>query len=97
MIGENASGVEGCELHPLAAGPANANQPNLSAAPSILDFRTGGDVSGGINYSNLASGLKQVFFIGDGLTDASVQQAVIVLNGARIVGRLCFSITLLLM
>jgi hypothetical protein len=58
------------------------SQPNLSAAPPRLDFTSGGNVSGGIDYLTLMPGLRQVFFIGDGLTSAALQQDVIVPSGA---------------
>jgi hypothetical protein len=57
-------------------------QPNLSATPVTLDFRPGGNVLGGVNYSVLNPGLKQVFFIGDGLNKLGDQQFVTVPTGA---------------
>jgi len=56
----------------------DASQPNLSAAPSALNFSTGL----GINYLTLSPGLKQPFFIGDGLTSGSVQQTIVIPVGA---------------
>ena len=60
----------------------DATQPSLSALPATLDFSAGGNVAGGINYTSLAPDLRQVFFIGDGLTATSVQQIVVVPSGA---------------
>lgn len=53
-------------------------QPDLSTAPLSLDFGS----SDSLNYSSLAPELKQVFFIGDGLTDLSVSQQIIIPVGA---------------
>lgn len=58
------------------------SQPDLSAAPPRLEFLPGGNVSGGKDYLTLMPALKQVFFIGDGLTSGGVQQGVIVPTGA---------------
>jgi hypothetical protein len=60
----------------------NANQPDLSTAPSSLDFRATGNVVGGVNYLSLSPVLKQVFFIGDGLTNDAATQTVVVPTGA---------------
>lgn len=57
------------------------NQPDLSAAPTGLDF------TGGIDFSTLSPLLKQVFFIGDGLTgtgSGSVQNFVIPTGATRL-------------
>jgi hypothetical protein len=54
------------------------DQPNLTAAPAMLDFTT----SASRNYVTLSPILKQVFFIGDGLTDSAIQQSVIAPAGA---------------
>jgi hypothetical protein len=53
-------------------------QPDRTSAPDPLDFRTPADR----NYLTLSPGLKQVFFIGDGLTDSGQAQQVIVPAGA---------------
>lgn len=55
----------------------DASQPDSSAAPSALDFQTLG-----LDFLNLAPELKQVFFIGDGLTSANVVQQFAVPTGA---------------
>jgi hypothetical protein len=55
-----------------------SDQPNLTAAPAMLDFTT----SASRNYLTLSPLLKQVFFIGDGLTDSAIQQSVIAPAGA---------------
>ncbi|MCA9192062.1 MAG: hypothetical protein KDB03_09875 [Planctomycetales bacterium] len=70
--------------------PANAlagvflgpDAPNLSPAPNLLSFTTGGNVPNGINYLSLAPALKQVFFIGDGHTQDGTTQQIIIPEGA---------------
>jgi hypothetical protein len=54
------------------------DQPNLTAAPAALAFTT----SASRNYVTLSPMLKQVFFIGDGLTDSAIRQFVIAPAGA---------------
>ncbi len=56
----------------------DASQPNLSAAPGGLDFST----LASRDYLTLSPALKQVFFIGDGLTSGSVRQGIVVPAGA---------------
>jgi uncharacterized membrane protein len=58
------------------------DQPNLTAAPGTLDFGSGGNVAGGIDYTTLSPELKQVFFIGDGLTSQGIPQSITVPAGA---------------
>ncbi|MCU0545574.1 MAG: PEP-CTERM sorting domain-containing protein [Oscillatoriaceae cyanobacterium Prado104] len=53
-------------------------QPNLSPAPSALNFST----PDSRNYLQLAPLLKQVFFIGDGRTNQGVLQQILVPEGA---------------
>jgi hypothetical protein len=53
------------------------SQPDLSPAPSTLDFS-----GGGTGYSSLSPGLKQVFFIGDGLDELGQPQEVTAPEGA---------------
>jgi hypothetical protein len=60
----------------------DGHQPNLGPAPAPLDFRPGGNVPGGTDYPTLAPALKQVFFLGDGLTSGGVRQQVVVPDGA---------------
>src|SRR5262249_44774054 len=52
-------------------------QPNLSPAPVGLDFSVIG-----LNFTALAPALKQVFFIGDGMTNTAVAQQFTVPAGA---------------
>ena len=67
-------------------GPINAllgvfldnSQPNLTPAPSTLDF----SASGGTGFSSLSPGLKQVFFIGNGLDALNNLRTIIVPQGA---------------
>ena len=57
-------------------------QPNLTAAPAALDFS-----SIGLNFSSLAPQLKQVFFIGDGLTGTgtgAVQNFIVPTGATRL-------------
>jgi hypothetical protein len=56
--------------------------PSLYAPPATLDFRPGGNVAGGYDYELLHPGLRQVFFIGDGLTSKGLRQTVDVPGGA---------------
>ncbi len=59
------------------------DQPNGTPAPAMLDFRSFfGNVPGGVDYTSLSPLLKQVFFIGDGLTSQGVLQNVVVPAGA---------------
>jgi hypothetical protein len=53
--------------------------PHLSASPTDLDFRPDGV---GLDFTTLAPALRQVFFIGDGLTRWSTIQHFIVPDGA---------------
>ena len=57
-------------------------QPDLTAAPAALDFTDTGNVPGGFNYTTLSPLLKQVFFVGDGMTDGGQLQHVVVPDGA---------------
>ena len=57
-------------------------QPDLTPAPAALDFTNSGNVPGDVNYSSLSPLLKQVFFIGDGITDGGEMQQVVVPAGA---------------
>lgn len=54
------------------------DQPNFSSAPSALDFSS----SSSRNYLSLNPELKQVFFIGDGLTNSGVEQKVVAPSGS---------------
>ena len=53
-------------------------RPNHTPAPDPLDFRTPADR----NQLIISPGLKQVFFIGDGVTDSGQVQQVLVPSGA---------------
>jgi hypothetical protein len=55
-----------------------SEQPDLTPAPETLDF----SVPGAVDYLTLSPGLKQVFFMGDGLASGSVEQTVVVPAGA---------------
>jgi hypothetical protein len=57
-------------------------QPNLSAAPAGLDFSPTGNIAGGVDYLSISPALKQMFYIGDGLTSGSMHQSIIVPTGA---------------
>lgn len=54
----------------------------IGATPYDLDFSASGNVAGGVNYETLSPLLKQVFFIGDGLTDSGLRQQIIAPEGA---------------
>lgn len=56
-------------------------QPN-ETPPASLDFSPTGNVTGGVNYTDLSPVLGQVFFIGDGQTDTGVVQKIKAPNGA---------------
>lgn len=55
------------------------DDPSLTSAPPTLDFFAPGP---GINFTVLAPELKQVFFIGDGVTDSAISQRFVVPAGA---------------
>jgi hypothetical protein len=54
----------------------DSERPDSSSAPQTLDFSSNQD------YLSLAPALKQVFFIGDGLTNSGTQQQIVVPAGA---------------
>lgn len=59
------------------------NPPNTSAAPAGLDF----SLPGAMTFTTLAPGLKQVFFIGDGLSgkgSGSVQKFIVPAGATRL-------------
>ncbi len=53
-------------------------QPDLTPAPAALDFTNTGNVPGDVNYTSLSPLLKQVFFIGDGMTNGGQMQQVVI-------------------
>ena len=73
---ENGMPDTNMPLNALAGVFLGPDQPDLSQPPSGLDFGVGGNVADGINYTDLSPDLKQVFFIGDGLTDAGASQQI---------------------
>ncbi len=56
--------------------------PSGKTPPEQLDFRTAGNVPGGIQYTSIAPQLRQLFFIGDGFTNTGVEQTLVVPAGA---------------
>ena len=60
----------------------SSERPDNSPPPMLLDFANLGNVPGGIDYATLAPSLRQVFFIGDGLTSSSEAQTIVVPSGA---------------
>ncbi|MBC8413541.1 MAG: PEP-CTERM sorting domain-containing protein [Nitrospira sp.] len=85
FFGPGGNGVSGSNLSSLGGisgyigpqGPLtgvflNNNIPNIGPAPATLDFSLGGL---GINFLSLTPGLGQIFYIGDGLTDAALFQS----------------------
>ena len=80
----SANGIAGMNapVDALVGVFLDSTQPSLSAAPAGLDFSVLG-----LNFSSLSPGLKQVFFIGDGLTGngtGSVQQFIIPTGTTRL-------------
>jgi hypothetical protein len=65
-------------LNALVGVFLNASQPNLTPAPNPLDFST----PASRDYLSVSPGLKQVFFIGDGLTSSGETQQVFIPAGA---------------
>ncbi len=58
------------------------DSPAGQTPPTTLNFGAGGNVPGGIDYLSLAPELRQVFFVGDGLTAGGVAQQITVPVGA---------------
>jgi RHS repeat-associated protein len=56
--------------------------PSGKTPPEQLDFRTAGNVPGGIQYTSIAPQLRQLFFIGDGFTSTGIEQTLVVPAGA---------------
>ncbi|XZE22599.1 FG-GAP-like repeat-containing protein [Pirellulaceae bacterium SH449] len=56
--------------------------PAWQTPPEALDFRSNGNVPDGINYTSIAPELRQLFFIGDGLTSVGIEQTIVVPQGA---------------
>jgi hypothetical protein len=54
------------------------DQPDLTPPPGLLDFSS----AASRNYLMLNPALKQVFFMGDGLTDGAVAQTIVAPSGA---------------
>jgi PEP-CTERM motif len=77
--GGDANGISGVRA-PISAlmgvflGP---EQPSLTAAPASLDFQTLG-----LDFASLSPQVKQLFFIGDGMTASSAVQLFVIPNGA---------------
>ncbi|MHA3772926.1 LamG-like jellyroll fold domain-containing protein [Verrucomicrobiota bacterium sgz303538] len=76
-----SNGIAGVTYPPnaLVAVFLGAASPADSAAPTDLNVFS---VAGGLDYTTLSPELKQVFFIGDGLTAANALQDVVVPAGA---------------
>ncbi len=60
----------------------NDESPSGQTPPASLDFRSSGNVPGGINYTAIEPQLRQIFFIGDGLNALGVEQTIVVPIGA---------------
>ncbi|MBX3423652.1 MAG: VCBS repeat-containing protein [Pirellulaceae bacterium] len=89
----NATGTVSNALHGISqyAGPnhgsllgvfLNDESPSGQTTPASLDFRSTGNVTGGINYTSIAPELRQLFFIGDGFTSDGIEQTIVVPQGA---------------
>jgi len=63
---ENGLGGYQAPANSLVGVFLDASEPDLSPAPADLDFTSGAGI--GTAFTTLAPGLKQIFFIGDGLT-----------------------------
>jgi len=74
---ENGISNVNAPLNSLLGVFLDATQPSLSAAPSAMDFSTIGT-----DFPSLSPGLKQVFFIGDGVGAGNVVQTFLVPTGA---------------
>ena len=75
---ENGIGNAIAPLGTLMGVFLDGSQPDLSSAPSTLDFSG----SSSLDFTTLSPGLKQVFFIGDGLSAGSTTQQFYVPPGA---------------
>jgi hypothetical protein len=75
---ENGIAVLTAPINSLIGVFLDASQPDLSAAPSGLDFST----VASRNYLSLSPELKQPFFIGNGLADSNAVQSIIAPAGA---------------
>jgi hypothetical protein len=84
FTGHNAGAEHG--ISTVVRAPMNAlmgvflgsGRPDTSGAPAALDFST----ANSRDYLSLTPGLKQVFFIGDGLTSGGAAQHIVVPDGA---------------
>jgi hypothetical protein len=56
--------------------------PDRFTPPPMMDFRPTGNIPGGIDYELIRPGLRQMFFIGDGLNSEGTRQEVVVPFGA---------------
>jgi MYXO-CTERM domain-containing protein len=77
--GENGLAVVRAPITSLLGVFVGAEQPDQSPTPPLLDFQSSAI---GLDFVTLSPGLKQVFFIGDGLTSGGLQQSFIVPDGA---------------
>ena len=75
---ENGMSSLAAPINSLVAVFLDDSQPNLSAAPDMLDFST----TSSRNFTTLSPKLKQPFFIGDGKNDSGVTQHFVVPAGA---------------
>ena len=77
----NISGIMHSQANALIAVFLNGTEPDLDsgATPDTLDFGPGGLT---LDYSTLTPSLRQMFYIGDGLTSTNDQQTIVAPNGA---------------
>jgi len=79
---ENGIADVSAPLNSLVGVFLDGSQPDSTAAPAGLDFSASGL---GTDFASVAPGLKQVFFIGDGLTSGSaVQQFQVPVGATRL-------------
>lgn len=77
--GENGIGNVLAPFGALLGVYLGADLPTSTAAPATMDFQS---TATGLNFTTLSPGLKQVFFIGNGMTDSGVLQSFAVPTGA---------------
>jgi len=80
---ENGIAGSNAPLDTLVGVFLDDSQPDGTTAPDSLDFSDSGNVTDGTSYATLSPALKQVFFIGDGLTSSGGVQQIIVPTGAK--------------
>lgn len=80
LTNDEANGISGitATVNCLLGVFLDANQPDTTPAPDAMAFSTVPE----LQYLTLHPGLKQIFFIGDGVTDQHEDQEIVVPAGA---------------